>query len=335
MGTVDGAQFRMKMPASWNRSLVLAAGGYSPEPVAFTENQDAGPFAAELVQRGYAYAETGYSTGGLGIAEAIGDVRALRQHFVGRYGNPQRTFIVGESKGGLVAVVLVESSPAEFHGALAISGLLSTPYVFFSRAFDLVVRFEEDFPGVLPAPTEVPNTYAASEQMVTNVLQNLGERPHRAEALRTLAGVRSDQELAELLAFHTEALGDLQRRCGGNAFNRHIEPNLEVSKSSVAARGQPLANPDAERCVRGLPGPTGNLQRPLLAVNTAYDPVIPSSSTDDYVRMLQDRSRTDLFMREVVQGEGHLAVSLADRLRMFSVLVRWSTEGVRPAESLH
>ena len=127
VGTLSGAQFRISVPSDWNGSLVLAAGGYSPSPLTFSPDQPVPSFPRGLLAQGYAYAETGYSQGGLAIAEGVDDVRALRQYFTEKYGRPQRTFVVGESKGGLVALLLMEATPAEFDGALAISGLLSSP----------------------------------------------------------------------------------------------------------------------------------------------------------------------------------------------------------------
>jgi pimeloyl-ACP methyl ester carboxylesterase len=313
-GTVADAHFRMKLPAQWNRSLVLAAGGYAPEPITFQPDQSAGRFAEELVRQGYAYAETGYSVGGVAIGEGVADVRALRRHFITRYGSPERTFVVGESKGGLIAVVLAESAAREVDGALVIGGLLSAPYAFFSRAFDLLGRFHEEFPDVLPPPTAIPKTYAADEETVTRVLTSLERSEATARRVRTHARVRSNQDLAELVAFHTEALGDLQRRCGGNPFTG----------------GGALANRDAERCVRSMPVPTGKLQRPVLALETAYDPVIPSSFADEYIALLNTNGRLNSFVREVVPGEGHLNVRTAERLNAFAALARWCAEGVRP-----
>ena len=336
VGTVDGAQFRMKMPVSWNRTLVLAAGGYSRSLVTFRPDQSAGPFAEELVRQGYAYAETGYSSGGLAIAEAIADLRALRRYFIGKYGQPQRTFLIGESKGGLVALVLVESSPSEFDGVMTISGLLSSPYAFFRRAFDLLVLYHYHFPSVLPPPAQVPHTYAADEQMVGRVLTSLKSNSRRAAIIREHASVRSDEELAELLAFHTEALADLQRRCGGNPFDNR-DTRYSVGPDAVAAGpGVPryVADPTAERCARSLPAPTGTLQRPLLAVDTEYDPIIPSWSANEYVVLLERAGRQHLFVRRVVRGEGHLDVTTADQLLAFSSLVRWSAGEIRPPDGI-
>jgi hypothetical protein len=312
-GMAAGAHFRLHVPTSWNRSLIVAAGGYSPAPVTFEPGQSPGPFAEALVGQGYAYAETGYSAGGVAIAEGVADVHALRAHFIERYGEPQRTLIVGESKGGLIALLIAESPAAGFDGAMAVSGLLSAPHAFFSRAFELLAGFQDRFPAVLPSPLRVPDTYVANEETMSAVVNALAANTESAATLRRQAAVRSNEELAELLAFHTEALRDLQRRCGGNAFG----PARVVDSA-------------AERCVQTLPGPTGSLRVPLVAVETAYDPVIPSWSAEGYLALLDGTGSRHSFMREVVQTEGHLNVSVEDRLRVFGTLVAWVADGRRP-----
>jgi hypothetical protein len=115
------------------------------------------------------------------------------------------------------------------------------------------------------------------------------------------------------MVFHTDALRDLQRRCGGNAFG-----------------SAPVIDPAAERCVRDLPGPTGALRVPFVAVDAAYDPVIPSWSAERYLTLLERTGTRNSFKREVVQTEGHLNVSVPDRLRAFRTLVEWVTEFRRP-----
>ncbi len=312
-GIAAGAHFRLQVPTSWNRSLIVAAGGYSPAPVTFEPGQSPGPFAEALVGQGYAYAETGYSAGGIAIAEGVADVHALRAHVIERYGEPQRTLIVGESKGGLIALLIAESPAAGFDGAMAISGLLSAPHAFFSRAFELLSGFQDRFPAVLPSPRRVPDAYVANEQTMSAVVNALAADAESAATLRRHAGVRTNGELAELLAFHTEALRDLQRRCGGNPFGP-----------------APVVDSAAERCVRNLPGPTGALRVPLVAVDTAYDPVIPSWSAKGYLALLDGTGSRDSFLREVVQTEGHLNVSVEDRLRAFGMLVEWVAQGRRP-----
>ena len=319
IGQVNGARYRMRLPAQWNGVLVMAAGGYSPRPLEFRAEQSVPELTQELVEQGYAYAETAYSSGGLAIAQAIDDVRALRRHFIETHGLPRRTLIIGESKGGLVALVLMETAPSEFDGALAVSGLLSSPYRFLGRAFELLGAFERRVPSVLPSPARVPSTYEADERTVSQVLEALEGNPSAASLLRDQASVRRNEDLAELLAFHTDLLRDLQERCRGNPF---VTPG---------DRNPAAVDSKAVDCARSLPAPTGALQRPLLAVDTEYDPVIPGWSAAEYIALLRKTGRAHLFARRVVAGEGHLTVGAADRIRAFQSLAKWERDGVRPA----
>jgi hypothetical protein len=144
--------------------------------------------------------------------------------------------------------------------------------------------------------------------------------------LRERASVRRNEDLTELLAFHTDALLDLQSRCAGNPFDGET-----LGDGAAAPRGSPVtSNPKATECARSLRAPIGMLHRPLFAVDVQYDPVIPGWSAQEYVALLRSTGKAHLFAHEVVAGEGHLNVRTPDRLRAFSLVVRWSAEGVRP-----
>jgi 16S rRNA G527 N7-methylase RsmG len=68
----------------------------------------------------------------------------------------------------------------------------------------------------------------------------------------------------------------------------------------------------------------------VIAVDTAYDPVIPAWSAERYLALLDATGKRSSFLRKVVQTEGHLNVSVEDRLRAFRTLVEWVREGRRP-----
>src|SRR5262245_45010217 len=77
IGRIEGAQYRILMPATWNGSLVLWCGGYSTRPVVFRAGERQSKLAVALVELGYAVAESGYSRGGFAVNEAIRDSDAL------------------------------------------------------------------------------------------------------------------------------------------------------------------------------------------------------------------------------------------------------------------
>jgi pimeloyl-ACP methyl ester carboxylesterase len=315
VAVVDGASVRMSRPANWNGALVLAAGGYAPLPARFSDSDRLPELAQELLEQGYAYAETGYSDGGLAVAAAVLDVRALRRRFIERHGKPQRVYVIGESKGGLVALLLMETAPREFDGALLVSGLLASPFRYLERAYALLDAFHSALPGILPDPRRVPADYSPDETTMRRIADALHGAPGTTARLRALASVRWDAELVELLAFHTDAMRDLQRRCAGNPFAASRTGSPQTSS---------VTSPAA--CARTMPAPTGNLQRPVVAVENSYDPIMPRWTTQEYLDQLRRTGRGSFLVRDVLAGEGHLNVSVADRLRNFSRLVAWVTK---------
>ena len=96
MGEINGAKFRIDIPANWNGGLVMYCHGYSPIAVSYKEGA-LPPVLAVFTDQGYALAQSGYAAGGWAIQEAVADTEALRRHFATKYGQPKETFITGHS----------------------------------------------------------------------------------------------------------------------------------------------------------------------------------------------------------------------------------------------
>jgi hypothetical protein len=135
VGTLDGANFVVRIPDEWNGMLVIGCHGY----MAFNWNPDAQfamdqlpqpppiyvglklPFA--LVAEGYAYAASSYGERGFAIKEAMIRTHQLTQYVIGKFGVTGKVFIVGHSMGGLIGLLLGEKYPELYDGVLDISGM--------------------------------------------------------------------------------------------------------------------------------------------------------------------------------------------------------------------
>src|SRR5579863_6917860 len=108
-GTIDGAAYKIEIPASWNGTLVLYSHGYvapgSPNPA-----QDVGDpvTGAWLLAHGYALAGSSYSTTGWALQQAFHDQIALLDYFDQTFGQPSRTIAWGHSLGGIITAGLVQ-----------------------------------------------------------------------------------------------------------------------------------------------------------------------------------------------------------------------------------
>lgn len=112
-------------PPARNKRVLIYCHGYRP---------DKAPLDPELLplkrtyvdylRDGWIVASTSYRRNGLIVADAMKDVRALREEIAKRYGEPWVVLLHGESMGGAVATLLVEAEPEKFSGALAVGAAL-------------------------------------------------------------------------------------------------------------------------------------------------------------------------------------------------------------------
>jgi pimeloyl-ACP methyl ester carboxylesterase len=101
-GVINGAAFRIEMPVRWNGGLVMYCHGYQPAGMPYDfEGQGARALRAVFLSRGFAFAESAYSTAGWALKEAVEDTEALRRHFVSTHGRSNETIVIGHSMGAL------------------------------------------------------------------------------------------------------------------------------------------------------------------------------------------------------------------------------------------
>src|SRR3954471_21918716 len=91
VGEINGAKFRIDVPADWNGGLVMYCHGYSTTPANFQADEKPNPRWAMFLDAGYAVAQSAYSGVGWAVQEAIDDTQALRRYFISRHGKPKET----------------------------------------------------------------------------------------------------------------------------------------------------------------------------------------------------------------------------------------------------
>jgi alpha-beta hydrolase superfamily lysophospholipase len=334
-GEIEGAKFRIDIPPNWNHGLVMYCHGYSPAPGHFNEKPASDIFAGFLTA-GYAVAQSGYSSGGWAVQDAVQNTEALRRYFVAKYGPVKETFVTGHSMGGLLTMLIMERFPATYKGGLALCGPLTDMSSFLLDAFNSRVVFDYYYPGILPAPDNVPPDFRNSKQLVQRVVDALKQKPAEAEMLRRYTRLHSLDDIAGGLALFTELLGDLRRRGGGNAFdNRNVVYTIE-GDSNALNRGvkRYAADPVAAAYVGAWYSPTGKLDAPMLAIHTTYDPIVPSSAPDTYATRARAAGNPGLFVQQYVEHDGHCAIRPEEISSGFSELLRWVETGSAPGSGL-
>ncbi len=333
VGDINGAKFRIDVPEKWNGGMVVYCHGYSPTPQGFDANGKLNPVLQVFVDQGYALVQSGYAAGGWAIQEAVVDTESLRRYFVKKYGAAKETYVTGHSMGGFLTMVLMETYPTVYDAGMPLCGPLAPTTWFMARgAFDGRVLFDYYFPGVLPNPAKVPQDFRNTKNVAAKVLAALDAAPAKAEILRRRDGVKTNQDLAATVTFITDILRELQARTGGNAFdNRNVIYNLTPDDNAVnAGVARYEADPKATAYMRAFYTPTGKIQKPMLAIHTSYDPIVPTWIPNMYESLSDQAGTSSLFVQQYVKHDGHCAITPQETGRGFSQLREWKSSGVRP-----
>jgi len=123
---LDGARFRIRVPANWNGTLLVYLPGLkvgtTAQAPALTPPVMKGsePNMEEtLLSRGYALAASEVATDDLQHKEEVQDSFALTIYFRARVGDPSRVILLGTSAGGFATLKLIEEFPRSFDAAIA------------------------------------------------------------------------------------------------------------------------------------------------------------------------------------------------------------------------
>jgi pimeloyl-ACP methyl ester carboxylesterase len=330
IGELQGVPFRIDVPENWNHNLVVYYHGYGTEPVKFKAGE-INPVLAEFTKRGYAVVQSAYSKPGWAVEQAIPETEALRKYFLQNYGAPKETFDAGHSMGGFLTVETIEMSPETYVAGLDLCGAVASPPDLTKPAFDFGVVFDYYFPGLLPPVDKVPADYQPTKAKIKELEQQLKDHPAQAAAMRQYAKLKSDREVANDAAFLAYVLMDLQQRSSGNPFsNRDTIYNGTPDDNAV---NDGVKRYDATARLTYLSNHftlTGKLQRPILAIHTTYDPLVPVEIPNRYAFLTEKNGSGDMFVQQYVEHDGHCNITPAEVGKGFDELLAWAHERVRP-----
>ncbi len=297
-GKINGAAFRIDVPDDWNHGLVIYYHGYSAEDhgTGFDETKPLSPRLAVFPKAGYALIQSGYSQGGWAVEQAIPDTDALRRYFAGKYEKPRETYVAGASMGGLLTLMTIEQSPEPYAGGLDLCGAAVDAPTLFTRAFDLDVLFDFYFPGSLPNPAKVPPDFETSKELEKKLQDLLDSKPEAAADLLRFGGLHNNKDLIGDLLLGTWALKDIERRANGNPIDNRNTIYTGTANDNVLNDGvkRYAADPGALAYLHRYYTPTGHLSRPVLAIHTTYDPIVPPSMPSNYALLAREAGAGDL-----------------------------------------
>jgi len=265
-GEIDGAAYEIVLPETWNGTLLLYSHGYrqaqaappdfetpstEPEPAPgwSSGQQEVGQ---ALLDQGYALAGSAYSSNGWAVAEGIEAGEKLHDFFVAQVGEPDRTYVWGDSLGGLVTQVLAERNPDWVSGAAPLCGVLAGPALNLDLALDVaysvktllypelkltgfaswdeaVRNWEGAYGAVLAAGSDIST--GVPKILLTAALADAPTKTKTYDGSTVESQVRARAEaLLTAVGYATFGRYDIEQRFGGNpSGNDGVDYSTRVS----------------------------------------------------------------------------------------------------------
>lgn len=330
-GRINGAEFRIEIPAGELQGLVVYCHGYqlAALPYGFDSNR-AGALRQVFLGRGFAVAESAYSRQGWAVKEAVEDTEALRRFFVANFGAVKQTIVLGHSMGGMITLATIEKYPEIYDGAMPMCGPL-TPTIngLQERLFDMLATFDFHFPGIVGPLTSLPKTARLDGAKVKAAVAAAPEKAKRFAQRYSLA---SANDLAGVLTFFYEINREIQERAGGNPFDNRNTLYDGFEDDVALNRGvkRYAAEAKAREYLRQHYSPTGRIADPVLTLHTTYDPLIPGRFVSQYEEVARLAGTQDLFVTRYVEMNGHCNFTPAQTGAAFDLLLKWIRDKVRP-----
>ncbi len=323
-GSIEGAPFRIAIPQNWNGDLVLYLHGYEPRGRERQAQMAGGRMEDWALARGYAMAQSAYSTQGWAVAEALVDNERLRQHFIALHGEPDRTLLIGHSMGGHLVLASMERHPQAYDGGLSLCGANSPAAELFADGLvPPLVAFDHFFPGAMGLArgglSDPDSPHAVDPEALELSLQ--GDEA-KARALAERFGILRE-DLAGALMFRYFILRELMQRAGGFPVDTRevvysgMDDDAVFNASVRRHAGDPAAMAYAAANARLL----GTPRAPVVLLSNAYDPTVPAAFSSRYVALAKATGNADKVTELPSVGHGHCAFDSADVDQAFDVLL--------------
>ncbi len=334
-GMLDNASFRIDMPTHWNGTLIVYFHGYSETPVTFDKFKP-NSIGIGFARKGFAVVQSGYSVTGFAIEQAMSQTESLRRYFIAHYGQPRETYVTGHSMGGELTMATIESYPSRYNGALALCGLLEPSTWAIEHGGAMLAAFDYYYPGLMPGPEHIPASADLGPALVKKMLPHLHDNPTGYAEMKALGHFKTDQDMAGVLAFLAFIERDFEQKLGAPVLNNANLIYFGGPDDNALNVGvhRYTASSAALDYLKTWYTPTGVLDRPMLAVHTTYDPIIPPDTVSQYADLVQRMGSSRFFVQQFVQADGHCNISPEQTLTAMDELLTWVHSGKKPTPGL-
>jgi pimeloyl-ACP methyl ester carboxylesterase len=350
-GVHKGAGYRIEVPENWNGDLVLYAHGYRGTGLELTVGNPS--IRSYLVEYGYAWAASSYSTNRYDVKVGVKDTHALGQFFNGLVGNPRRVYVIGHSMGGHISAKIIEQYRNAYDGAMPMCGVMADTALYdYFISYQLVAQalagVEAEFPSppnylsekvpavktALSGPDPgFPSSLNEQGEKLQKVTMNLsgGERPLFEPTFQRWANF--------LLNLYFDdptrgiASGNMMENIN-TVYQLDSDPGLTPEEELLNAMVLRVeADPQGKKPngLANIPPISGDITIPVLSLHTIGDMYVPLVLQQIYAERVAEHGKSELLVQRVVRDTGHCGFTLQEQEEAFIDLVDWVEDGVKPA----
>ncbi|WP_433291394.1 phthalyl amidase [Actinoplanes sp. CA-030573] len=366
-GISAGAAYRIEVPAGWNGKLVLYAHGYRGRGTVVYV--DSPRLRQHYIDLGYAWAASSYATNGYDVGQGVRDSYALIGLFRQVTGHAAESVIMsGESMGGQVTAVAIETYPRAFSGAMPVCGVLGDVKLFdyfldanvtaaalagvrisfpLQPPADYQDTWRAQTAAILPAlgvNVGKPPALTALGQTWSSVVERRsgGDRPGFDSAFaywNTATSLAPLNDLPFLFGLYPGLSGGTSYIAPGNVTDNRFTFYRSTDRLFPTADEWRLnasvlrvkATAPADPGLAGIPRVDGNPRVPVLSMHDIGDLFVPFSMEQTYAARAAAHGKSKLFVSRAIRGTGHCDFTQAELTTAFDDLTAWIHTGHRPA----
>ena len=338
-GEKFGALYGIYVPENWNGGLVLYAHGFVPRqwPIELPEP----PIRDALLGEGFAVALSSYSDTGWAVSEGHKQTKGLLPIFRQNFGQPSRTYVMGNSMGGLITLRLVEKHPGLFDGALPTCGVVGGADLVFNQVLHMRTLFDYYYPGVLlPDALHVPDATDPIDLYLSALSAMLADGSFLWLNIGLIDGLDLPADpilLFDAILIRLWAQGglDVLERTKGKSYWGNMDSYYtgtpdDATLNTLVDRYE--SHPRGRAYVRIWYETTGELRVPTLTLHNEIDPLVPLSHETAYAARVSAMGLSHNLVQRVSTAYqyGHCAFTVEEELEAFLDLVGWVEDGVVP-----